>query len=177
MRASTERDVWRASLEAPARPEESAVETRGPRRQRTGAGARRRTVMKLDLDHIVLAVRDMDAMLGFYLDVIGLAPHRVDEFRSGAALFPCARISESALIDLLPPALWDNGDAAARTYPNLNHFCLALEEADWEPLLGRLDAAGVAIEAGPMTLSGARGDGTSIYVRDPDGNRVELRYY
>jgi catechol 2,3-dioxygenase-like lactoylglutathione lyase family enzyme len=133
--------------------------------------------MKLELDHIVLAVRDMDAMLRFYLDVVGLTPHRVDEYRSGAALFPCARISESALIDLLPPALWDAGDGEARTYPNLNHFCLALEQGEWEPMLARLDAAGVDIEAGPMTLSGARGDGTSIYVRDPDGNRVELRHY
>ena len=41
----------------------------------------------------------------------------------------------------------------------------------------RLAAAGVDIEMGPLMLSGARGDGTSIYVRDPDGNRVELRYY
>ena len=42
--------------------------------------------MKLALDHIVLAVRDMEAMLAFYLDVIGLTPHRVDEYRSGSAL-------------------------------------------------------------------------------------------
>lgn len=133
--------------------------------------------MKLELDHIVLAVRDMDAMLGFYLDTVGLAPHRVEEYRSGAALFPCARINASTLIDLLPPALWDNGDAAATTFPNLNHFCIALEPGEWEAQLARLAAAGVEIEAGPMTLSGARGDGTSIYVRDPDGNRVELRHY
>ena len=47
--------------------------------------------MKLELDHIVLAVRDMDPMLRFYLEVIGLAPHRVEEYRQGAALFPCSR--------------------------------------------------------------------------------------
>ena len=133
--------------------------------------------MKLELDHIVLAVSDMDAMLGFYLDVIGLAPHRVEEYRAGQALFPCARIHASTLIDLLPPALWNAGESGARTWPNLNHFYIALEKDEWEALLGRLAAAGVEIEAGPMTLSGARGDGTSIYVRDPDGNRVELRYY
>jgi glyoxylase I family protein len=133
--------------------------------------------MKLELDHIVLAVRDMDAMLRFYIDVIGLAPHRVDEYRAGTALFPCARIHDSTLIDLLPPALWNTGDEAARTFPNLNHFCLAMEPVEWEPMLARLASAGVEIEAGPMTLSGARGDGTSVYIRDPDGNRVELRYY
>jgi len=133
--------------------------------------------MKLELDHIVLAVKDMDAMLGFYLGAIGLAPHRVEEYRSGSALFPCARINASTILDLLPPALWSAGEAAPSTFPNLNHFCIALERDEWDPLLARLAAAGVEVEAGPMTLSGARGDGTSIYVRDPDGNRVELRHY
>lgn len=133
--------------------------------------------MKIELDHLVLAVRDMDAMLRFYLDVIGLKPHRVDEYRSGSALFPCARIHAGTLLDLLPAALWDGGDAAAKTWPNLNHFCLAVEPEEWEPLLARLAGASVEIEVGPLILSGARGDGTSIYVRDPDGNRVELRHY
>ncbi|MFN2425837.1 MAG: VOC family protein [Candidatus Binatia bacterium] len=133
--------------------------------------------MKLELDHIVLAVTEMDAMLKFYLDVIGLAPHRVEEYRAGSALFPCARINDCALIDLLPPVLWNGGDTAAHTWPNLNHFCIALESGDWDAQLARLERAGVEIEAGPMMLSGARGDGMSIYIRDPDGNRVELRYY
>ena len=133
--------------------------------------------MKLELDHIVLAVSEMDAMLRFYLDVIGLAPHRVDEYRAGSALFPCARLGASTIIDLLPSVLWNSGDTSARTWPNLNHFCIALEGSEWDALLARLETAGVEIEAGPMTLSGARGDGTSIYVRDPDGNRVELRHY
>lgn len=133
--------------------------------------------MDLVLDHVVLSVVDMDRMLAFYLDVIGLAPHRVDEYRQGSALFPCARVNATTLVDLLPPALWNHGDEGARTFPNMNHFCLALDAGEWEPLLARLEAAGVAIEAGPMTLAGARGDGTSVYVRDPDGNRVELRHY
>lgn len=133
--------------------------------------------MKFELDHLVLAVRDMDAMLRFYLDTLGLAPHRVDEYRAGAALFPCARIHEGTLVDLLPEALWNTGDGAARTFPNMNHFCLVVDAGDWDELLGRLSAGGVEIEVGPMTLSGARGDGTSVYVRDPDGNRVELRHY
>lgn len=133
--------------------------------------------MRFELDHIVLAVRDMDAMLRFYLDVVGLAPHRVDEYRAGSALFPCARIHDGALIDLLPPALWNSGGPEAGTFPNLNHFCLAVPADEWDALLARLAAGGVEIEVGPMTLSGARGDGTSVYVRDPDGNRVELRHY
>jgi catechol 2,3-dioxygenase-like lactoylglutathione lyase family enzyme len=134
--------------------------------------------MKLELDHIVLAVTDMDAMLKFYIDVLGLAPHRVEQYRAGSVPFPCARVTENTLIDLLPPAMWNfGGDEGARTFTNLNHFCLALEKSDWEAQLARLEAAGVEVEMGPMMLSGARGDGMSIYIRDPDGNRVELRYY
>ncbi len=133
--------------------------------------------MELVLDHIVLAVSDMDAMLRFYLEVIGLAPHRVAEYRAGTALFPCARINATTLVDLLPPALWKGGDDGLRTRHNLDHFCIALDRNEWDPVLARLGAAGVEIEAGPMTLSGARGDGTSIYIRDPDGNKLELRYY
>jgi catechol 2,3-dioxygenase-like lactoylglutathione lyase family enzyme len=134
--------------------------------------------MKLELDHIVLAVTDMDAMLKFYIDVLGLTPHRVEQYRAGTVPFPCARITANTLIDLLPPAMWSFGDANERTtYTNLNHFCLALEKGDWDAQLARLEQAGVEIEMGPMMLSGARGDGMSIYIRDPDGNRVELRYY
>lgn len=133
--------------------------------------------MRLELDHVVLAVTDMDAMLRFYLDVLGLAPHRVAEFRAGTLPFPCARINDGTLVDLLPPAMWDTGESGDRRFPNMNHFCIALDKGDWGAMLGRLATAGVEIEVGPMTLSGARGDGTSIYVRDPDGNRVELRYY
>lgn len=133
--------------------------------------------MRLELDHVVLAVSDMDAMLRFYLDVLGLAPHRVEEFRAGAVPFPCARINDGTLVDLLPPAMWDTGESVDRRFPNMNHFCIALDKGDWDAMLERLSAGGVEIEVGPMTLSGARGNGTSIYVRDPDGNRVELRYY
>lgn len=133
--------------------------------------------MKLELDHLVLNVRDMDAMLRFYLDLVGLAPHRVDEYRAGTALFPCARIHDGALVDLLPEAMWNTGGPTSPGLPNMNHFCLAMNEAAWQATLERLQGAGVEVEAGPLTLAGARGDGTSVYVRDPDGNRVELRHY
>jgi catechol 2,3-dioxygenase-like lactoylglutathione lyase family enzyme len=135
--------------------------------------------MRIELDHIVLAVRRLDEMLGFYLDIVGLAPHRVDEFRAGTALFPCLRVSEGTIIDLLPEALWSAGadDLVQAGHPNLHHFCLCVERGEWQALLARREGGGVEIESGPMTLSGARGDGTSIYVRDPDGNRVELRHY
>lgn len=140
--------------------------------------------MKAVLDHIVLAVREMDAMLAFYCDVVGLTGERVDAYRQGLALFPFLRLTPTTIIDLLPQTLWAmgkeiDGDAGLGpdVFPNLNHFCLAVAAEDWQPLLARLAEAGVEIEAGPLLLSGARGEALAIYVRDPDGNKLELRFY
>jgi extradiol dioxygenase family protein len=115
-------------------------------------------------------------MLTFYVDLIGLAPERIDEFRAGEVLFPSLRINEDTLIDLMPPAMWEHGDAAGPGR-NLDHFCLNLSHEDWQATLARLERAGRSVEAGPMTLWGARGDATAVYLRDPESNRLELRYY
>jgi len=134
--------------------------------------------MGVYLDHIVLNARDIESMLDFYTRVIGLSGVRIAEFHKGEVPFPSVRINEHTIIDLLPPALWNlNGDAENERSVNLNHFCLAVEARTWELLLRRLDEAEVEIISGPMTLFGARGEGISVYIDDPDGNRLELRYY
>ncbi len=75
------------------------------------------------------------------------------------------RVSEGAIIDLI---------ALPRSGENLDHFCLVVEPMDFDALKasGRFDVAD-----GPAIRFGARGDGTSLYIRDPDHNLVELRYY
>ncbi|MBI5503687.1 MAG: VOC family protein [Deltaproteobacteria bacterium] len=139
--------------------------------------------MKAVLDHIVLAVVDMDAMLAFYCDVIGLQAERVDAYRDGRALFPLLRLNDTSIIDLLPRTLWEMQSFGSTPqqrpghFPNLNHFCIAVDAGQWQPLLARLTAAAVEIDSGPMTLSGARGDALAIYVLDPDGNKLEVRFY
>ncbi|WP_341717525.1 VOC family protein [Micromonospora sp. FIMYZ51] len=57
---------------------------------------------------------------------------------------------------------------------NVDHFCLVVEPLDWSEVLasGRFE-----VLAGPVGRFGARGSATSVYVRDPDGNCVELRWY
>ena len=59
----------------------------------------------------------------------------------------------------------------------MDHFCLCIDAASWPALQTRLADAGVEIELGPVTLYGAHGNGTAVYVRDSEGNRVELRFY
>ena len=132
--------------------------------------------MKVAIDHIVLNVRDVERALTFYTEVIGLSAERVEKFRGGELPFPSLRVSDDSIIDLLPPEIWGGGEPG-ETRTNVNHFCLAFDAASWPALEQRLKGAAVEYELGPVTLSGARGDGTSVYIRDPEGNRVELRHY
>jgi catechol 2,3-dioxygenase-like lactoylglutathione lyase family enzyme len=117
------------------------------------------------LDHIVINSSDVERSLAFYCDQLGLQPERVGEWRQGVVPFPSVRIDDSTIIDLL---------ATARTGENFNHFCLTVEPADLDAVKaeGALD-----VVDGPGIRFGARGNGNSLYVRDPDGNTVELRYY
>jgi catechol 2,3-dioxygenase-like lactoylglutathione lyase family enzyme len=117
------------------------------------------------LDHVVLNVVDVERALEFYCGQLGLAPDRVEEWRRGEVPFPSARVDDHTIIDLLD---------APRSGENCAHVCLVVEPVDLDAVKasGRFD-----VVDGPATRSGARGDGTSLYVRDPDGNVIELRYY
>lgn len=128
------------------------------------------------MDHIVLNVPDIDRSLAFYVDVLGLAPERLDQFRRGEAPFPSVRISGDTVIDLFPMKPGDT----LRDGPglqNLNHFTMVVEAADFEAFQAHLAEGGVTIEEGPGRRWGARGYGQSVYFRDPDGNRIEVRCY
>jgi catechol 2,3-dioxygenase-like lactoylglutathione lyase family enzyme len=124
-------------------------------------------VKVVGFDHLVLKVADVERSLDFYCDTLGLAPERVDEWRAGEVLFPSVRITDTAIIDLL---------AAERTGDNVDHFCLVIAPTDLAALAasGDLDVVGNGPADG---LFGAQGVASSLYVRDPDGNVVELRSY
>jgi catechol 2,3-dioxygenase-like lactoylglutathione lyase family enzyme len=127
-----------------------------------------------ELDHVVLNVADVDRTLRFYVDGLGLAAERLEAYRSGECGFPSVRVSEGTIIDLFPPSA--NRDLGAGERVNLNHLCLVVTEPI-DAVQQHLAAIGVAIETGPVRGFGARGTGTSVYVRDPDGTQVELRTY
>ena len=55
-----------------------------------------------ELDHIVLNVGDIDRSLKFYIEVLGLQPERLDEFKAGKVGFPSVRINADTIIDLFP---------------------------------------------------------------------------
>lgn len=124
------------------------------------------------IDHIVLRVARLDAMIAFYGTVLGCpVVRRQDEIglvqlRAGGAL-----------IDLVPVdgKLGKAGGAAPGCEErNLDHFCLRVEPFDEGAIRRHLAAHGV--EAGPVeSRFGAEGEGPSVYLHDPEGNTIELK--
>jgi len=117
------------------------------------------------LDHIVLNVADVERSLSWYIDLVGMAPVRVDDWRRGEAFFPSVRVNESTIIDLV---------RLDRSGTNMDHLCLVVDAADVDAIAA--DERFSVIE-GPDIRFGARGNGRSVYVNDPDGNTVEFRSY
>jgi len=124
------------------------------------------------LDHIVLRVRDLEASLHFYRDVLGCTLDKVQEkfglwqVRAGASL-----------IDLIPldGLLGQAGGAGpAREGRNLDHFAIQIAPFDADKIRAHLAAHKIQITQSG-TRYGAEGSGPSIYVEDPDGNTVELK--
>ena len=129
------------------------------------------------MDHIVINALEVEVMVGFYVEVLGLAPERVEAYRQGEAPFPSVRLNEETIIDVFPREMWAGPGIAGPGRENMNHFCLTVTRTDWEALRDRLASHGVEIEVGPVPRWGARGVGTSIYFRDPEDNLVEARTY
>lgn len=123
-------------------------------------------------DHIVLRVRDKAAMLGFYEGVLGL---RVDRDRPELGLTHIR--AGGQMIDLITldgPLGKMGGAAPGSEGRNLDHFALQVRPFDEAAIRAHLADHGVAVvEEGPRY--GADGDGFSLYVRDPEGNTVELK--
>ena len=125
-----------------------------------------------DIDHLVLRVRDLEAMLGFYCGALGCSVQRRQD-DIGLVQLRAGR----CIVDLVPVdgALGRAGGAAPGPEGrNLDHFCLRVEPFDEPAIRAELVAQG--IEVGPLVSRyGAEGQGPSVYVSDPEGNVVELK--
>ena len=125
-----------------------------------------------EIDHLVLRVRDIDAMRAFYCDVLG-ATHVAYRPEFGMSHLKAGR----SMIDLITVdgKLGRAGGAApGREGRNLDHLCLRVEPFDQEAIVAHLKRYGVAV--GEIRRRyGAEGNGVSIYLQDPEGNTVELK--
>lgn len=118
------------------------------------------------LDHVVVNCSDPERSLVWYRDVLGLLPEREEEWRAGTAPFVSLRIDATSVIDLF---------RAERTGVNVDHFSLCVDPS---VDLAAVAASGIVeVVSGPNRIWGARGWGTGLYVRDPDGNVVELKHH
>ncbi len=125
-----------------------------------------------EIDHVVLRVVDLEAMIRFYVDVLGCTvERRQDEI--GLIQLRAGR----ALVDLVPVdgRLGRAGGAPpGHEGRNVDHVCFRVEPFDAEAIARHLAAHGVA--AGPVeSRYGAEGEGPSIYLADPEGNTIELK--
>lgn len=123
-------------------------------------------------DHIVLRIVDKEKMIAFYRDVLGCAVDwdrpelGLTHIRAGASLI------DLVTVDGKLGAL--GGAAPGPEGRNLDHFALAIRPFDETAIRAHLAAHGVEIDdEGPRY--GAEGEGRSIYIRDPEGNTVELK--
>jgi catechol 2,3-dioxygenase-like lactoylglutathione lyase family enzyme len=117
------------------------------------------------LDHLVLTVRDLDAAVGFYTTALGMTAVTFAGDRRALA-FGVQKIN-------LHQAGREFEPRAAAPTPGSADLCFLTDEP-LEGVLEHLRCCGVPLAGGPVTRTGATGPIRSVYVRDPDGNLIEV---
>jgi catechol 2,3-dioxygenase-like lactoylglutathione lyase family enzyme len=118
-----------------------------------------------ELDHVVLRCRDQDRALDFYTRILGLTEERriaqigLIQLRAGRSM-----------IDLVPAS-----GQRVETGLNVDHVCIGIEAGDLNDVVRYLRSQAVEVMGEPAMRYGAHGQGLSIYVRDPEGNVIELK--
>ncbi len=118
-----------------------------------------------EIDHVVIRCADQERALKFYVEVLGLSEERRLE-QIGLVQLRAGR----SLIDLVP-----GPERSPESGRNVDHFCLGVKAADFEGLVTYLRDRDVELIGAPSTRYGAHGMGLSVYIRDPEGNVVELK--
>jgi len=124
---------------------------------------------QLRLDHVVVAVSDWERSTAFYRNVLGA--EIVDLDRSRVAF----RLGEQQL-NVHGPGSTPEPRARTPVAPGNSDLCFVWDGTPMEAV-EHLRAHEVEVELGPVTRTGARGTGTSVYFRDPDGALLELISY
>ena len=124
------------------------------------------------IDHVVIRANDLEMMIAFYRDVLGCVLERgpgeigLAQMRAGASLID--------LVDVNGPIGRKAGGPPERRGPNMDHFCV--QAAPWDAESIRSHLASNGVESGEVEQRyGAMGQGPSIYLKDPEGNWVELK--
>ena len=114
------------------------------------------------IDHVVLRVRDLAAMVRFYEQVLGFNVERrlerihLVQMRAGASM-----------LDLV-------AGERAKDAPNMDHLCFRVAPFDRDAIVTRLAPLGISVGE-TVERYGAEGNGPSVYFHDPEGNQIELK--
>ena len=117
------------------------------------------------IDHVVLTTGDLHRCLDFYTRVLGMKVEHYGKDRIAL------RFGDHKF-NVHPPA-FDAGIKARTPTPGSLDLCF-LSERPLDEVIARLKQENVAIEEGPVVRTGARFPIRSVYVRDPDGNLIEI---
>ena len=127
------------------------------------------------IDHLVLTCRNVKATIRFYTEVLGM---KEVTFGNGRKALSFGRQK----LNLHPVGQAAGGKSgsvaaiAAAPTPGAIDLCLVVSEP-LQAVVAHLAACGVPIDEGPVMRTGALGPIESVYIRDPDGNLIELARY
>lgn len=114
------------------------------------------------IDHVVLRVRDLAAMVRFYEQALGFNVERrlerisLVQMRAGASM-----------LDLV-------AGERAEGAPNMDHLCFRVAPFDRDAIVRQLAPFGISVGE-TVERYGAEGNGPSVYFDDPEGNQIELK--
>ena len=118
------------------------------------------------IDHVVLRVRNLPAMVAFYERALGFkVVRRLDrlklvQMRAGASM-----------LDLIDK---ERGGPETNKHGNMDHLCFRVEPFDRDAIAARLSPLGITLGE-TVERFGAEGTGPSVYFDDPEGNQIELK--
>jgi catechol 2,3-dioxygenase-like lactoylglutathione lyase family enzyme len=121
------------------------------------------------LDHLVLTGADLEATVRFYCDVLGM--HREDFCPSDGSLRTALKFGNQKINLHMAGAEFD--PKSAHPMPGSADLCF-LTQTPFAAWKSHFEAHDIAIEDGPIARTGATGPITSLYVRDPDKNLIEV---
>lgn len=125
-------------------------------------------MLPISLDHCVIHVSDWGRSNAFYRDVLG-----AELIQRGAGW---AYRFGGQQLNCHGPGIAATPLARLPVQPGGSDLCF-----EWagpiQEAIDHLDAHGVTVELGPVTRLGAKGEGQSVYFRDPDGSLLEFISY
>lgn len=124
------------------------------------------------LDHVVVRASDVARMVAFYRDVLNCRVERQSDdlgliqLRAGASLID--------IVDVNGRLGREGGGPSDPEGRNMDHFCVRVLHWNAEAIASHLKRHGVG-SGDVVSRYGALGSGPSIYIRDPEGNTIELK--